>query len=392
VAESPKSKILPQILASPVTTAMAPSPSELIPDAVEEILLRVPPEEPAHLLRASLVCKLWHRILTDQAFLRRYREFHGTPPLLGFIGNYYLDDEYRYASRFISTTAASPFPQPALGCPGLALDCRHGRVLLAMEEDLLVWDPVTGDRRRLRKPISSRMQSFTAAVLCAAATAGGCDHLDCHGGPFRVVVVWAGKYHATTWASVYSSETGAWSAATSVANGFRCVVDPKRGALVGNVMCFTLHWGSIVMYDLDDHRLSWIRWPDMPVAEYAGAQPMLMEDGSLGLASIDASKLCLWSRNVDPNGAATWVQHRVIGIEMMHPTGDSDSVADVVGFAEGVGIIFVMIRDVSTFTVNLKSGRMRKVSDVRSDTIIPFMSFYTPDRANGRLPLPAEMN
>jgi len=31
--------------------------------------------------------------------------------------------------------------------------------------------------------------TWTAAVLCSSAGAGGCDHLDCHHGPFIVVVV-----------------------------------------------------------------------------------------------------------------------------------------------------------------------------------------------------------
>ncbi|CAM0147665.1 unnamed protein product [Urochloa decumbens] len=370
---------------------MAPPPPELIPDAVEEILLRVPPEEAVHLLRASFVCKRWRRILTNQAFLRRYREFHGTPPLLGFIGNSSL--EGRYAPCFVPTTAVSPFPQLSRHCRGSwALDCRHGRVLLymsAMEKDLLVWDPVTGDRRRLRVPISSHTVGFSAAVLCAAA---GCDHLDCHGGPFFVVVVWNEEDRDPTRASAYSSETGAWSAATSVANAHRSRILTKRGALVGNVMCFTLSVGSIVVYDLDDHRLSLIGWPHMPNARCVDAQPMTMEDGSLGLAAVDASRLCVWSRNVDANGAATWVQRRVIGIETMLPIGDPNSLVDVIGFAEGAGIIFVK-RDVSTFTIELKSGMVRKISDdVKFYTIVPFMSFYTPDRANGRLPLPGEIN
>ncbi|CAN6343151.1 unnamed protein product [Urochloa humidicola] len=118
----------------------------------------------------------------------------------------------------------------------------------------------------------------------------------------------------------------------------------------------------------------------------------MMEDGSLGLAAIDASTLCVWSRKVNPNGAATWVQLRVIGIETMFPIENSDSLVDVIGFAEGAGIIFVR-RDVCTFIVELKSGMVRKISDdVKSYTILPFMSFYTQDRANGRLPLPGVIN
>ncbi|KAK8458349.1 hypothetical protein SEVIR_3G360932v4 [Setaria viridis] len=53
-----------------------------------------------------------------------------------------------------------------------------------------------------------------------------------------------------------------------------------------------------------------------------------------------------------------WVQRRVIGIGTMLPIGNPNSLADVIGIAEGVGIIFVSA-DVGAFTVEPKSGRMR---------------------------------
>nr|TKW28920.1 hypothetical protein SEVIR_3G361000v2 [Setaria viridis] len=138
-----------------------------------------------------------------------------------------------------------------------------------------------------------RLRGFSAAVLCAV---GGCDHLDCHSGPFLVVYVWAGFVeYDPTWASVYSSETGEWSAASSVADRRCSSVEPKRGEVVGNVVCFTLHSGSIVMYDLGDHSLSSIKRQDMPDVHGAEVVPVPMEDGSLGLATIVASRLYLWS-------------------------------------------------------------------------------------------------
>ena len=53
---------------------MAPphtAPPVLVQDTITEILLRVPPDEPTHLVRASVVCNLWRRILSDPAFGRR---------------------------------------------------------------------------------------------------------------------------------------------------------------------------------------------------------------------------------------------------------------------------------------------------------------------------------
>uniref|UniRef100_N1R4Z7 Uncharacterized protein n=1 Tax=Aegilops tauschii TaxID=37682 RepID=N1R4Z7_AEGTA len=55
-------------------------------DLLLEILLRLPPE-PIHLLRASLVSKHWRRLIHDARFLRRFRAFHGVPPVLGFLNN-----------------------------------------------------------------------------------------------------------------------------------------------------------------------------------------------------------------------------------------------------------------------------------------------------------------
>ncbi|WVZ90277.1 hypothetical protein U9M48_036589 [Paspalum notatum var. saurae] len=45
-------------------------------ELVGEILIRIRPGEPACLVRASLVCKRWHRFLSDPNFRRRYRAFH----------------------------------------------------------------------------------------------------------------------------------------------------------------------------------------------------------------------------------------------------------------------------------------------------------------------------
>jgi hypothetical protein len=49
---------------------MAPL-SEMVDDLVVEILLRLPSDHTANLLRASLACKRWRRILADPAFRRR---------------------------------------------------------------------------------------------------------------------------------------------------------------------------------------------------------------------------------------------------------------------------------------------------------------------------------
>nr|CAB3495524.1 unnamed protein product [Digitaria exilis] len=132
-------------------------PPDLIDDAMAEILLRVPPDEPADLVRASLADKRCRRILTDPNFLRRYREFHRPPPLLGFFHNHPPDD-VGSMPRFVATTGASPLPPPEFdGEEWWAMSGRHGRVLIDVGDTgqgLVVWEPLTGDRRRVYLPDS----------------------------------------------------------------------------------------------------------------------------------------------------------------------------------------------------------------------------------------------
>jgi hypothetical protein len=103
---------------------------ELLEELVEEIFLRIPPDELAYLIRATLVSKSWFRILSDRSFLRRYRVFHRTPPLLGYLHNLY--SRPGRIPRFVQTTSTAPlFSEQVLGSScWWAIDCRHGRVLI----------------------------------------------------------------------------------------------------------------------------------------------------------------------------------------------------------------------------------------------------------------------
>nr|XP_051194667.1 uncharacterized protein LOC127307946 [Lolium perenne] len=158
-----------------LASSMAP-PDELI----EEILLRLPPDEPSCLVRASLVCKPWRRIISHRRFRRRLHELHGRPPVLGFLRN------SRKAVKDFAATTGSAF---SLAVPGdyLALDYRHGRALLLDMVpgwgELVLWDPTTGDQERVPVPEAMWDNTFqgdnpTAAIVCAAAE---CDHRGCDG-------------------------------------------------------------------------------------------------------------------------------------------------------------------------------------------------------------------
>jgi hypothetical protein len=74
-----------------------------------------------------------------------------------------------------------------------------------------------GERVQLPNPPAAFLfvSTWTTAVLCTAAPRGTCDHLDCHGRPFIVVLlVQFYKDDLPISSYVYSSESGAWSEPT----------------------------------------------------------------------------------------------------------------------------------------------------------------------------------
>ncbi|CAL5078091.1 unnamed protein product [Urochloa decumbens] len=356
-------------------------PPELTADLIGEIVLRLPPEDPACLVRASLVCNLWRGIISDRTFPRRYREFHRTAPMLGFFDNLYGGRGYNNP-RFIPITAASPFSRPESDSFGsLVLDSHHGRVLLRdMMDDFefAVWDPISDHRQQLPKPIitGSYISNYNAVVLCGADC---CDHLDCHGGPFLVVLMCNGCSGWATCARVYSSKTGAWGAPASVHSGLKYLVNLKSVIMGDKIYSIFRLSAKILMYDIGKHYLSMIDTPDN-CGEDDNNVLMSLEDGSLGLADIRNSSIYLWSRKVNnSDGVARWMQCRIIELEKMIPAIKSrTSLARVIGFAEGVCAILVSNGTAGTFMIELKSGMVRKINQSPYDVVVPFLSFYTP--------------
>ena len=360
---------------------MAPPSSlpELTDDLIGEILLRISPDEPAHLFRTSLVCRSWRHLLSDLGFLRRYREFHGTPPVLGFLN---------YNSLETTTSPACPLIPPALDCYGcVALDCRHGRVLLHTihPAGLIVWDPITGNQHHLPDAPEDPYNHLTGAVLCAA---DGCDHVDCgRGGPFLVVFggtaddenLVEGDDVSFTWLSVYSSATGTWSALASAHLGPIATSSDVMGPslLAGGALYFLLEDGRrLLRYELGRHELSVMNLP--PPLRVGNMALVKAEDGGgLGVAGVEGYSLHLWSWR---GAAAGWVQGRVIELDMMLPMtiGDPSTRLLVVGYSECANTIFIHSNE-GIFTIEFKSDRIKHICESRDfQTITPYASFYTP--------------
>ncbi|GJN24373.1 hypothetical protein PR202_gb12111 [Eleusine coracana subsp. coracana] len=189
-----------------------------------------------------------------------------------------------FRERFFSTSAAFSFSPPATLRSLQALDSRHGCLLVSTFHptlEFILWDPINDEQYRLPFLPSYPLAINITAVLCAV---DGCDHVDCHGGPFFVVFLGTNMHvegECITWASVYSSQTGVWSAKTSTSINQGSCPEMKRSLLIGDTLYFTHSHSDMIKFDLGRHSLSVI---DKPGA--FGAIPMTGEDGGLEFVGV----------------------------------------------------------------------------------------------------------
>ncbi|XP_044947865.1 uncharacterized protein LOC123397354 [Hordeum vulgare subsp. vulgare] len=386
--------------ALPPTRRRRTSPPAVPDELVEDILLRLPPNDPACLLRASLVCKAWGGIVSDPVFRRRLHELYPAPPVLGFLHGSADED----IPHFVHTTA-SPF---SLAAPDWrswrAVDCRHGRALFLSKRintrtwELLLWEPLTGAQQRIPVPAAFNGSWPAAAVLCAV---DGCDHRDCLGGPFRVVFAFAvdnedvDDYEEyVNSAGVYSSETGTWGELTSTLSRFIMFFEEYSSLLVGrSLLYFMSDAGMIMEYDVARHGLAILDPPDCQPGYKPDAglgwdcrfKLMIAEDGGLGVCEESGLRLKLWAREATDGTDARWVVRCTICMENLlparasaAPVWDADNRVIVMGFAEGPNVIFVDTV-IGILTIDPQSGLVTKVQDDRGFcNLIPVVSFYTP--------------
>ncbi|TVU40757.1 hypothetical protein EJB05_14233, partial [Eragrostis curvula] len=327
--------------------APPPVPARLPDDLIAaEILARIPPDDPALLLRAVATCRALRGLLADRAFLRRHRDLHGgAAPMLGFVFNGDRPD----AARFIPTSSFRPRTLDHADL--VALDARHGRVLLyrSSDEAFVVWNPITDQQRELPFP-EVEFIYWNAAVLCAAAAS--CDHLGCcNGGPFLVAFVGA-TYGRITYASTYSSEADAWN---NTIAGVASVDFPdikKQATLVGNKLYFPAtrrrSEERILEFDLDHRQLSSIDPPIRRPTSSAG-----------------------WDRTL------AWVLCSTVNLSGRFSF--SQMPLAVVGYADAEGLGAILLRTIAgVFEIDLNSRRIRKLSSrIIKRAVIPYMSFYT---------------
>ncbi|XP_037428140.1 uncharacterized protein LOC119293918 [Triticum dicoccoides] len=383
----------------------------LVDDAIRETLLRIPPDDPARLVRASAVSTAWFGIVSDPSFFRDYRTFHGKPPILGYLDN--KSYESHNVAQFIPTGAFRP-----LVCERRdwdAVDSRHGRVLFYTpkeDTDFIVWDPITDNQQVISTDpkifeilCTAEGITWMATVLCAK---DACDHLGCHDGPFLVAFMGSNEVEKTMFASVYSSETTEWSEMISVENPHGiyplatntcpyAIEEKGHTAVVGKKIYYPVKWSywtmKILMYNVGEQELSLIN-----LQGQAPARGLLMgeEDGALVFAAIKASKLSVWSMEDGPNGVVARGKRRDMKLEttltpraLSWMVGETfkDGRGTLVGFANGAGVIFLNTED-GLFTVEVGSGQTKKIHrNCSFETVIPYVSFYSREHARFVMPL-----
>ncbi|KAF7045321.1 hypothetical protein CFC21_054438 [Triticum aestivum] len=368
-----------------LATTVCASPPALPNELIEEILFRLPPDDPACLLHASLICKAWSHTASRPGFRRRLHKHHGAAPVLGFLHDW--NDER--IPHFVPTAA----PSFSLAAPDWrswrAIDCRHGRALFRSKDswELLVWEPITGAQQRLALPPAFEIFSPGYAVFCAA---DGCDHRDCLGGPFGVAFVFciededADDEKYVTSVRVYSSEHGTWGQLISMRSEFMISFEnSSSGLLIGrSLLYFLSDGGSILECDLARHGLTEFDAPNHESGSNAERFTLMVsEDGGLGLCEELDVRLKLWTREVSDRTDARWVLNRVIHLHNLLPKGtrvNAETRPIVLGFAEGANVIFANTFS-GLFTIELQSDRVKKVChNRRSCNLIPIVSFYTP--------------
>ncbi|WVZ91241.1 hypothetical protein U9M48_037438 [Paspalum notatum var. saurae] len=215
----------------------------LTDDLLEEVFVRI--ESPADLVRASIACVAFRRLIADPSFLRRYRSLH-PPLLLGLLPELCdplepTEAPHPSAALAGAVARAADFDFDSYKPSGLGgsyiCDVRDGRVLMRFPEDddgeeifcqLAVCDPLAR-RRRLMPPIpddllaSVQAQKRDLLYLGAFLVPSG-DDADANF--FRVIA--CTTFTQLVVAFIFSSDTGRWSAGPSMSCDARTLRIPDE--------------------------------------------------------------------------------------------------------------------------------------------------------------------
>jgi hypothetical protein len=387
----------------PPDTASPTDDENLLP----EVLLRLP-ALPSSLPRASLVCRRWRQVAADPQFLRRFCAHHREEaPIVGVFLDFYRGElSFRPVLDPPDRIPSGRFSLRLDGIEGGGKSntgvwsfrgCRHGRAVLTRGDHLgkgcrevLVWDPVTGERRFISAPPPRPDHDWSNAhvqadVLCVAGDEGHA-HGACHSSPFKVVLVCAEKHVARS--CVYTSETDSWGDTNSTEVQYHtmsCV--GSRSILAGN----SLHWfifgtrTGILELDLDTEIPAVLQVPEDAIVGHHGLYLSTLGGGLGFITMSDDYEAQLWVRMIDFDGATGWMPAQTIELAKLLPLrpGVWTNLQTVMGFAGDDNVIFVSTNG-GAFMVHLETLEFKKIfernpfADCTTSAIHPFSSFCAP--------------
>ncbi|XP_044949238.1 uncharacterized protein LOC123398856 [Hordeum vulgare subsp. vulgare] len=398
-------------LASPVLPFPEPAPPLENDDLLYEILLLLPPQ-PSSLIRASVVCKRWRRLVSDPGFLRRFRAHHRKPPLLGLLSSDGADI-YPFIPRLNRPdripAARFSLPQRCRREILQLVECRHGLALFLNQRrpEAIVWNPISGHHRRVAFPPqfgdAAEKDILSVAVLCAAGDDdNGHVHGDCNLNSFRLALVPRCKHSCIpSLACLYESKSGEWGNVISTTPTNRTLVWRKPSVLVGNALCWFIRGkleGGILGFDFEMQKLVVIDKPGDPRLAHCSSsclQIIRTEEGNLGLLIYTGFGLRLWEHKVSYDDVATWVLQKTIDLlERLLPVQLQWSC--ILGYDEDHNVIYLWAPNADdSFTIQLDSiqfgdcfrtnfdATLSQKREIVYTTSVPYRSFYTADWAIG---------
>ncbi|CAO2038129.1 unnamed protein product [Urochloa humidicola] len=385
-----------------------------------EIGIRIPPSDPARLVRLALACKRWLRILTSGDFGRAYATRHGRPPLVGYFLSSPVSGQ---VGRFVPSVPPFPRLSPRIGTESwYTLDIRQGRVLLfSPAPALIVWLPVSGEYFRLPHP--PRWYQYQAgAVICADDHECRDPHC-CSIHKFRVVFVGCEDREVTfnnttffegneTWASIYCSETNEWSQTYPLKDNRYTehpLIEQSPPVLHADAIYFTLEVHELegedvqaaLKFDLADKTLSVVLAPD-DASPYSGlffatsqgltfagiaegdGEVAAEDDGEVaaehhGDGEGNGQIVSIWTFNDADN---TWSLTSDIHLKTTLPAGAITPTYSpaTVGFVQGEATLCIDSGG-RLFTVEVDTLRTRDIGPSgHSAAVMPFLHYFMPSK------------